>query len=226
MQRIVTFLMLLTLGLALGGPADAAEPALAKRCNAIAWQVPSGTANDMPPALREIQRGLLARPPGALKSVLESLPHSLNVRRIAAPILASRPSDATRRTLLDLLQDKDEYVAREAANGLGSVGGREVIPSLRSAARTAKASVRHNAINALAQLGAQDEAVAVLLKAVWAAPEPVVCSALDALSNLRGRANQARAIERIERLLADDPQGNVGTRARAALRVLRVRLAP
>ena len=222
MQR-TTLMFLICVGLAVGASSAAADSALARSCNAVVWKVPPDSSDDMPAALRKIQQKLIKQQRGAVPSVIDGLPHSLNLRRIASAVLARRPGDKTRAALLTLLRDPDAYVAREAAFALGLVGGAEVIPSLRSMARKGPDAVRHNAINALSQLGAADASVVVLLAAVGDASEGVACSALDALSGLRGSANQDRAIQRIERLLEAEPAPTVAKHAQTALRVLQAR---
>lgn len=84
-----------------------------------------------------------------------------------------------------LKHDENELVRHEAAFSLGQMGYRSTIPHLEDAtANDPSMFVRHEAAIALGVVGAKD-AIPTLTKALSDPSQPVVESAIVALSNLR-----------------------------------------
>ncbi len=199
---------------ALQHAALADPPVLASRCEAVPWVVPAGSSDLCPPELRAIQRELALRDASVVGEIALALPASLHLRRIASAVVARWPGDATRAVLVQLLTDPDAWVAQEAASHLGEVGGREVMAPLLRAAGAAEPMVRHNALNALAAIGAATRAVDVAVLACRAAEPFVRHSAADLLARVEGPTATSQARTALAPLAAADP--DQGTRAAAA----------
>lgn len=193
---------------------SADPPTLASRCEAVLWVVPSDSSDLCPPELRAIQRELALRDATVVAEIAVALPASLHLRRIASAVVARWPGDATRAILVQLLTDPDAGVAQDAAFHLGEVGGREVMAPLLRAAGTAEPMVRHNALNALATIGAATRAADVAVLACRAAEPFVRHSAADLLARVEGPTATLQARTALAPLAAADP--DPGTRAAAA----------
>ena len=195
-------------------------PPLAVRCNAIEWKIHPGASVQLPVGLTAVQTELSARKADVLDEIEEALPYSRNLRRIAAPVVATWPSDQARRILIGLLADKDVQTAADAAFYLGDVGGKEVVPSLLEAAEKRGGMVGHNALNALSHLGMADQAFTAAMAMLSDRLSWMRHSAVQLLEKVDGSAHVAKAKERLTALLESERDAGVRGAAERALRIL------
>lgn len=198
-------------------------PPLAARCNTVKWEIPTGSSDLYPAALREIQKDLSGRE--VVSEIEASLEESLNLRRIAAEVVAKWPSDKTRTILARLVKDEDGIVASQAAYYLGEVGGKELLNPLLAAVRNADANVRHAALNALAR---HSDYVANSYGAVDAVglkdKSPIVReSAVRLMAEFRGEKLIHKALEYLRKIAVDDEDERVRQAAKKAIRILEAR---
>jgi len=200
-------------------------PPLAVRCNAVKWEIPAGSSDSYPAALREIQKELISSGREALTEIEASLEESLNLRRIAAKVVAKWPSDKSRAILVELVKDKDGMAASQAAYYLGEVGGKELLNPLLAAARHVDANVRHAAFNALANnsyyvANSYGAVVAVGLKD----ESPFVReSAVAVIAEFRGEKLIGKGLEHLRKIATDDKDERVRKAAKKAIRILEAR---
>ena len=201
-----------------------ATPPLAARCNAIKWEVPAGSSDSYPAGLREIQKELISSGREVLPEIEASLEESLNLRRIAAKIVAEWPNDKTRAILSRLSKDEDSAVASQAVYYLGETGGKEVQPYLLDAIKHADANVRHTALNALSRngLGGAVEYLAAAACLYDAAPFARE-SAVSLMAETRETRLIENAIKHLRNIATDDKDERVRQAANKAIRVLDAR---
>ncbi|MCI0343312.1 MAG: HEAT repeat domain-containing protein [Planctomycetales bacterium] len=213
---------------AIAAPAAQDVPPLAQRCEAVAWGRPPMKEvlleEDLVPAgLRAIAKELVAAGPGSLASVEESLPHSRNLRRIAAKVVAEWPGDRSRALLLRLLSDPDEPTAESAAFHLGIVGGKEVVPALLKAAADGFPMLRHNALNSLGWLGRADEALEVGKAGLTHWESSVRHSAAQLLEKVEGSGSIRDALEALRRHALKEPEPGARKASERAIRILQAK---
>ena len=202
----------------------ALKPPLAELCNTVKWEIPVGSSDLFPAALREIQRELIASGKGALPEIEASLERSLNLRRIAAKVLAKWSSDKTRAILVQLIKDKDGTVASQAAFYLGEVGGKEVYKPLLDATKHADANVRHAALNALARTSgygadAYRAAVACLDDKEYFVRE----SAVGLIAEVRGENLINEGIKHLRKISVSNKHERIRQAADRAIKLLEAR---
>ncbi len=186
-------------GLALIYFALASTPLLAKICNMLEWEIPERRRPSICWTL--VYKYLEARGPNGLPAIENSLPYSLNLRRLAPRIIENWPSYGTRQIAIGLLRDSDDEVAMNAAYALGKLGGSEVYDPLLKALDHRVPMVRHNALNALNELGQADLAVDTTIRIITNPKEhiSVAMSAMALLEKLRDNDNRRRAIVALRR---------------------------
>ena len=113
-QYMLAFAMLLIL-VQSGHAEEDKIPGLARRCNQIKWEIDPGSSDTVPRDLRYIQRELKQWGPSILMLLQEAMPHSTNLRCIAANVVAKWPSDQARAILISLVRDPDGKIAGPAA---------------------------------------------------------------------------------------------------------------
>ncbi len=196
---------------------------LAQRCEEIPWQLPQGSSDTVPPQLRTIQRELIAAGRKSVPEIIAACGKSLHMRRVAPGVVSRWPADPTRKLLCRLLADPDEMVAAAAADGLARVGGREVLDPLMAAVSNTHPQVRHNALNALNNLGAANRAWKVTVVALTDPQVSVRHSAVELIAKVDGARRLKDAIERLRERA--DKEGDAGVKAaiQRSLRVLRAK---
>jgi len=200
-------------------------PPLAGRCNAVKWEIPAGSSDLYPAALREIQKELISSGQEVALEIEASLEQSLNLRRIAAEIVAKWPSDKTRAILVELVQDKDGMVASQAAYYLGEVGGKELLNPLLAAVRHPDANVRHTALNALARNSAYaaESYGAVVAVGIKDKSPFVRESAVALIAEFRGEKLIDKGLEHLRKIATSDKDERVQQAANKAIRILEAR---
>jgi hypothetical protein len=200
-------------------------PPLAVRCNAVKWEIPVGSSDSYPAALREIQKELILSGEKVVSEIEASLEESLNLRRIAAEVVAKWPSDKSRAILVRLVKDEDGIVASQAAYYLGEVGGKELLNPLLAAVRHADVNVRHAALNALAKdsyyvANSYGAVVAVGLKDLESFVRE---SAVGLIAEFRGEELINKGLEHLRIIAVNDKDEKVRQAANIAIRILEAR---
>ena len=200
-------------------------PPLAERCNAVKWEIPAGSSDSYPAELREMQKELILAGEKVVSELEASLEDSLNLRRIAAEVVAKWPSDKTRAILVQLVEDDDGMVASQAAFYLGEVGGKELLNPLLAAVRHHEPNVRHAALNALAR---NSDYVAESYGAVDAVgikdKSPSVReAAVRLMAEFRGEKLINKGLEHLRRVVASDKDERVRKAAEKSIRILEAR---
>lgn len=149
--------------------------------------------------------GWMARPDASRAAVVALRDGEPIIRATAARAVLSLPADEAARSLIPLLQDKDEFVRREAAFALGETRSRQAVQPLVAALEgDKKESVRGAAAVALGRIG--DEAAVI----------PLVgrLTARVRASGLFSKVTRGKAIENeFVRRSAAYALGQIGSRA-------------
>jgi hypothetical protein len=204
--------------------AAGADDDLAARCEAVKWTAPAEGSNDMlPPGLRSIADELVKAGKTSLPRIEAALDKSLHLRRIAPEVVAHWPCDQSRGVLLRLLADPDDKAAQFAAYSLGEVGGEEVVQPLLDAGTKRTGMVRHNALNALSQLGAANRGYDLIAAGLADRQSWMRWSAVQALEHVDREDKLGDAIARAEKMAAAEKDEGARAAAQRTVRVLKAR---
>jgi hypothetical protein len=221
-----TWIAALALAALAADAAVAQDKDLAASCEAVKWVLPKPVdgviVDPVPEGLASIRDELKARGPAAMDDVERCLDRSLHLRRIASDVVSTWPCDRSRRLLLRLVKDPDADTASWAAFGLGRVGGAEVVDALVAALADPRPRVRHDALNALGDVGGANKALDGAIACLAARESWVRHSAAQILSF--ADSGVERALPALEQMAAKEPEPGARAAAETSLRICRARL--
>ncbi|HRX85844.1 MAG TPA: HEAT repeat domain-containing protein [Phycisphaerae bacterium] len=143
-----------------------------------------------------------------------------HIRSLAVGLLAGVHTAASRRLLRDALDDPDDRVQANAIEAIERLGGREETVRVMEKLQATDSRVRANAVKALVHLGMREGARTLIEMLASDTPSDRI-SALWVVERMRLQ----HMLQRIERIVAADPDERVRTRARRLLRKFNERSA-